>query len=141
MVSSIHISIYRDSFLSIQCATINGRRIIAKPLLLYSLIILIDKKYVNDNIFNYDIVEREYNLYKKEFDCGTACQYPYYFMNSEEYYHLKWKSKPIKTKFPSAKFIRENIEYAYLDNALWDLLQDKEVRELYKQTLIENYLQ
>ena len=30
----------------------------------------------------------------------------------------------------------QNVEYAYLDNALWDLLQDKDIRELMKSEII-----
>lgn len=36
----------------------------------------------------------------------------------------------------SNKFIRDNVEYAYLDNALWDLLQDKDIRELMKSEIV-----
>ena len=47
----------------------------------------------------------------------------------------------VKKKAPSAKFIRDNIEYAYLDNTLWDLLQDVETREYFKERIINAYLQ
>ena len=67
-------------------------------------------------------------------------QYPYYFMNSESFWHLKWKENYIKTKAPSAKFIRDNIEYAYLDNALWDLLQEPEVRQQLREALVSHFL-
>ena len=36
-----------------------------------------------------------------------------------------------------AKLIRENVEYAYFDNALWDLVQDQEMRNHFR-TIIEN---
>ncbi|WP_307768722.1 hypothetical protein [uncultured Bacteroides sp.] len=32
--------------------------------------------------------------------------------------------------------MKDNVEYAYLDNALWDLLQDKDIRELMKSEII-----
>ncbi len=30
----------------------------------------------------------------------------------------------------------DNVEYAFLDNALWDILQDRETRELLKNEII-----
>ncbi len=38
--------------------------------------------------------------------------------------------------FSKAKAIRDNVEYAYLDNALWDLLQEKDIRELVKSEIM-----
>ena len=47
----------------------------------------------------------------------------------------------VKKKAPSAKFIRDNIEYAYLDNALWDILQNPDTRDYLKEKIINAYLQ
>ena len=41
---------------------------------------------------------------------------------------------------PSPKFIKENIEYAFLDDGLWDLLQDKSVRNGFRELIISYYL-
>ena len=46
----------------------------------------------------------------------------------------------IKTHTPSAKLIRENIEYAFLDNALYDLLQERQMREYFQTLIINNFL-
>ena len=48
------------------------------------------------------------------------------------------ESKSLRT--PSAKLIRENVKYAYLDNALWDLLQEQEMRDYFRKIIIEHYL-
>ena len=38
------------------------------------------------------------------------------------------------------KFVRENIEYAYLDNALWDLLQEPQIQQQLRETLVTHFL-
>lgn len=75
---------------------------------------------------------------KKNYSATTPYQYPLYFLENESFYHLKWKNGRIKTHTPSAKLIRENVEYAYFDNALWDLVQNQEMRNHFR-TIIENY--
>ena len=65
--------------------------------------------------------------------------YPFFYLQSDGFYNLQWKVKPEKYKFPTMTFIRENLDFAYLDNALWDLLQDAEIRHLYKTLIIENF--
>ena len=64
----------------------------------------------------------------------------YIFLENEAFFHLKWLKTRIKTHTPSAKFIRENVEYAYFDNALWDILQDCQMREYFKSIIISNFL-
>ena len=41
---------------------------------------------------------------------------------------------------PSAKYLREHLLYAKLDDDLWELLQDTESREYIKQNIIRRYL-
>lgn len=36
-------------------------------------------------------------------------------------------------------YIRDNVDYAYLDNALWDLLQDPKYRMKYRTAIIEHF--
>ena len=38
------------------------------------------------------------------------------------------------------RFVKDNIEYALLDNALWDILQDNQQREYIKELIINTYL-
>ena len=68
---------------------------------------------------------------------------PYYHLCSSEFYHLCWIKEcrpPIKGHTPSAKYLRENLLYAKLDDELWDLLQEAENREYLKRCIIERYL-
>ncbi len=142
MSNSIRFDLYKYAFLSLNQATINGIKNVAKPLLLLSIFDCIDKKRVINNMLFWDVLEEAYNRLKTYYGLNiiTKAQYPFYFLQSDGFYYLKWKVKPIKTKSPTAKMLRDNVYFAYLDNALWDLLQDGEVRQQYKTLIIDNFL-
>ena len=68
-------------------------------------------------------------------------QYPFFHLKNDEFFYLKFKTHDIVLKKTvSSKFIRDNIEYGLFDNALWDLLQDTENRNYYKELIIEKFL-
>lgn len=131
---------YVTELLSVKQAYVKNRHIIAKPILLISTFDAIEQDLLCNNRFEYDVL---YDQYKSNMDYYgeiTPMQYPFYFMSSDGFWHLKWKKEPIKKKSPSAKFVRDNIEYAYFDNALWDLLQDPKNRQKLRETLVTHFL-
>ena len=68
---------------------------------------------------------------------------PYYHLSSTQFYHLVWQKEnrpPIKGHTPSAKYLRENLLYAKLDDELWELLQDAESREYLRESIVKRYL-
>lgn len=70
----------------------------------------------------------------------TPIKYPFYHIKSDGFWKLEWKAdSPAVPAAPSDKFLRENLAYAMLDNALWDILQEKEVRDFYKAAIIDYY--
>ena len=99
---------------------------------------LIKQGYAVMNKFYIADIKESYERLQKRYSATTPYQYPLYFLENESFYHLKWKNSKIKTHTPSAKLIRENVEYAYFDNALWDLVQDQEMRNHFSK-IIENY--
>ncbi|MCR4768683.1 MAG: hypothetical protein K5874_00475 [Bacteroidaceae bacterium] len=119
----------------------NGVRNVAKPLTLLSIVDCIENGIAKNNMLYFDIIEEGYYHLKEQMGLtfNTKVQYPFYFLQSDGFYHIKWKNKPILTKSPSAKMLRGNVDFAYLDNALWDLLQDAEIRHQYKTLIIENF--
>ena len=133
---------YKTAFLSVKQCHAHGKPNMAKPILIISLIEAIEKGKIKENkILFVDLLEH----YTSESALNgwhnkTSLQLPFYFMGSEPFWHLKWVAEPVKTKSPSAKFIRENVEYAYLDNALWDLLQDAQVRGRLRDALMSHFL-
>ncbi len=138
-MNQILVSFYKDAFKSLHCSVCNGKVNIAKPLLLLAMLDLIDYS-TRDNRIDISSIAEKYTELQKQYESTTPCQYPLYFMENEEFFHLKWRDTRIKTHTPSAKLIRENVEYAYFDNALWDLLQDKQMRECFKTIIISNFL-
>lgn len=139
-MSVFHKELYSDMILRIKCGSYQGRKIKAKPLLFYSVIIMIEKGFVYDNCIYFDKVSEEF--YKKVSatygEAITPFFKPFYYLQFDGFWHLKGKHGNVKTNRPSPRFIRENIEYAFLDNALWDLLQEASFREHFK-LIIESH--
>ena len=136
--NSILLSLYNDAFASIHCQIYKGKLNIAKPLIIMSMFELIEQEHVFLNKFYIADIKESYERLQKKYSATTPYQYPLYFLENESFYHLKWKNGRIKTHTPSAKLIRENVEYAYFDNALWYLVQNQEMRNHFR-TIIENY--
>ena len=119
----------------------------AKPLFLLSIVENISLMRLKQNvimwndehlIYSYEGLHRYYD------EIGhVPFIVPYYHLCSSEFYHLCWIKEcrpPIKGHTPSAKYLRENLLYAKLDDELWDLLQEAENREYLKRCIIERYL-
>ena len=138
-MNQILISFYKDAFKSLHCSMCNGKVNIAKPLLLLAMLDLMDYS-TQENRIDISNIIKKYTELQKQYESTTPYQYPIYFLENEEFFHLKWRNTRIKTHTPSAKLIRENVEYAYFDNALWDLLQDKQMRECFKTVITSNFL-
>ncbi len=138
---SLNYKLYKNMLLLLKCNSKNGVTSIAKPMFLLSIIDVIDKEIAIENKFYATELLPIYTSRCKSYGKGTTpfFYYPYCYMTSDGFYHLKWKDDPIKIVSPSAKFIREHIEYAYLDNALWDLLQEPEIRREYRELIINHY--
>lgn len=68
---------------------------------------------------------------------------PFFHLGSEPFYELVWNDgvkTPNMNRTPSAKFLRENLAYAKLDDDLWEILQDPINREYLRQAIIAKYL-
>ena len=136
---SLKYTLYRDMILMIKQNKTKGKVNSAKPTYILCLIEGIEKGIIVNNQIYYDDV---YALFKEKYSGKETMPhfpYPFFYLQSDGFYNLQWKVKPEKYKFPTMTFIRENLDFAYLDNALWDLLQDAEIRHLYKTLIIENF--
>lgn len=63
---------------------------------------------------------------------------PFYYLVSDGFWMINWKDNGNST-IVSAKNLRENVWYASLDGALWNILQDEENRIALQNTIIENF--
>ncbi len=137
-------SFNKTAFLSIVRGNHRGVVINAKPLYYITIIDRIGNEgnVINNKIPFSEILNNAYLSICKEYQpdiIPTPFFKPYYYSKNEQFYHLKYKQVPPQT-CPSAKFVRDNIEYAYFDNALWDLLQDPENRQKLREALVTHFL-
>ena len=129
--------LYRIAFLSVKQKSTNGVTNAAKPALVIAVIEAIAAGEIMNNQIRFQDIEARYiSTLEKWQPEKTPLKYPFYHMEGDGFWHLKWNGEqPTKRISPSAKFLRENIDYAYFDNALWDLLQDEEARKGYIEAI------
>ena len=137
------LSYYTTLVFQIKRGNYRGRVYNAKPIFLLFILNQIEKKVIKNNrIYFFRLVSDDsYKIFSKQYtDKPTAIQYPFYHLKNEPFWHLYWKEeKEITVDTPSVKFIYDNIDYAYLDNALWDLLQDAENRERLRKAIVRHF--
>lgn len=146
---------YKTAILRIKRGHNNGVVSNAKPILVLAIIEAIDEGILLGNKINFpndNLQELYATIYSRNYSTdgiyranakSTPFNLPYFHLNAEEFYHIKWKDgvvPPRQAKSPSCTFLAENVDYAYLDDTLWELLQDNEIREEYKEAIITHYL-
>lgn len=145
------LSTYTEMILSIHTGSIDGKVALSKPLYITSIIEAIEWDALTENeikISNEFIRKRFGQLYeqvngnRKGYEVSFFVR-PFFHLSSASFYRLIWKQgveQSNKASTPSAKYLRENLLYAKLDDELWELLQDAESREYIKQNIIRRYL-
>lgn len=138
--SNLKIAYYKNLLLSMKVATFKGTPVIAKPVLMLTILKMIEDGTLLGNkiLFTNELCEiycSIFRIYSSE--RITPAVYPYYYLNSEEFYYVKGNTNK---KTPSANFVREQVEFAALDDELWDLLQDPAVRNDYREAIINKFL-
>lgn len=141
----LQVNIFSELFSKITRGNFRGVFSNAKPIYLLSIIDLIQVKQDNRFLLSDKILNRLYldNLNQFDKSCKAALINPYFHLDSEPFYELIWKSdeRPeTNSHTPSAKYLRENLAYAKIDDDLWKLLQVLENREYLKQIIINRYL-
>lgn len=120
----------------------------AKPIFLLSLLQAIENGAILGNMFKLPFPELE-QIYTNLFSLyepakkATPIIKPFYHLNSETYYLIKWKPGTVVPKqafTPSMTFIKNQVEFAALDDELWDLLQDQSVRNDLREAIIKKFL-
>lgn len=134
---------YRTLLLQTKRGNSRGVMINAKPIFLIAVFDSVKGGRITENkiLFESNIKESYKSLYTK-FEPNrsiTPFYKPFFFLQTDTYWHLTWKNGNEK-KCPSAKFLRENLLYASFDNALWDLLQDEECRNILRESVINHFL-
>lgn len=139
---------YAKQILSIRQAKIYGEVILAKPVLLLAIIDAIDNNiFANNQFVINDWLEEQYNslmrLYAKgsQFDETTGIEKPFWHLETDGFWHLNYQGKRnSKNHTPSKAWLKENVEFAYFDESLWILLQNKVCRTKLRDYIIEHKL-
>lgn len=150
----------RDTYRSLLIRTKRGnsRGVVknAKPILVIAIIDAIEEGIILGNkiIFGDPQIKR---IYENDFrSCSsnggslhranikvTPYNMPFFHLNAEPYYHIKWNDgviPPEQAKSPSSLFLQDNVDYAYLDDDLWELLQDQEIRDEFRNLIINHFI-
>lgn len=138
------LEIFRQMFLYMRRGKSNGVYINAKPIFCLALIDWSETSQKNEIKWNDKVLFSNYELIFNSFEekNKTPIWKPFYYLSSEPFYSLIWNgSLPKKNGIQvSAKFLREHLQYAKLDDDLWELLQEPGNREYLKNAIINQYL-
>lgn len=150
-MKNVLLSVYTDMILSLHTGSVNGNVAVSKPIYIITIIEAIESGALKDNWIDLDnefIRNRFGQLYeqangnRKGYESSFFVR-PYFHLDSAPFYHLIWKKGveyTNKSITPSAKFLRENLIHAKLEDELWNLLQDVESRAYLKRSIINRYL-
>lgn len=139
---------YTKQIMNIRQAKIHGETILAKPVLMVAIIDGIDANVFKINQFSInEWLEGRYKMlmsqYAKDsqFDDLTGIEKPFWHLESDGFWNLKYPGDRLtKSRTPSAAWLKENVEYAYFDEPLWILLQNKVWRMKLRDYIIEHKL-
>ncbi len=117
-----------------------------KPILLLSVLELIAQgSIVNNRILVSDELIEIFNRYWKSFigfDSGhqSGIHYPFIHLRRDGFWHLKAERLPDGIRIKTPNKLRELVDYAYLDDELFVLLQDPLTRQVLIDTLVATWL-
>jgi putative restriction endonuclease len=133
--------------MSIRQAKIHGEVIMAKPVLLLALIDSIDDGEFTSNRFTLsEWLEKRYLTLMKQytknsqFDKPADISNPFWHLQSDGFWHLQYVEDPQEGVTPTKRWLKENVTFAYLDDDLWVLLQNKVWRQKLRDYIIEHKL-
>lgn len=140
-------SYFAKRIMNIRQAKIHGEVIVAKPVLILSLIDGIGENVFTDNEFHLnDWLEERYLMLMKQYTRSsqfskiTGIENPFWHLSSDGFWNLQCRQSRKLESSPSKAWLRDYVEYAYLDESLWVLLQNKVWRMKMRNYIIEHKL-
>ena len=142
---------YVEIFRNLSTGVQNGKKLPHKAVLLLSILTLIEngtitenKIHLNKTIANTFASTWGDYLHNSKI---PSVWIPFWYMKSESFWHFKALADEIILQnllcfagHPSVGQMRNVIKYAYVDDQLFSLMQDREERLKLKKVLIETYL-
>ena len=122
--------------------------IVAKPVLILALIDGIeDDVFINNRFSINNWLEKRYMelmvQYTKnsQFNNVAGIEKPFWHLETDGFWHLNYPGERLgKGHTPSKAWLKESVEFAYFDESLWILLQNKIWRTQLRNYIIENKL-
>lgn len=138
---------YTKRIMNIRQAKIRGEVIMAKPVLLLALIDGINENVFVDNEFGltewlesrYVMLMREYTS-SSQFSNVTGIENPFWHLATDGFWTLQYRIDPPKGTSPSKRWLKDNVEFAFFDESLWIMLQNKVWRTKLRDYIIEHKL-
>lgn len=138
---------YTKRIMDIRQAKIRGEVIVAKPVLLLAIIDGIGSNVFSKNEFpltewlqsRYNMLMQKY-MRNSQFDKPTDISNPYWHLQSDGFWNLRTIAEIQEGISPSKAWLKENVDYAYFDEALWIMLQNKVWRMKLRDYIIEHKL-
>ncbi len=151
MMMNALLVMYRDMILSLHLGMVKGKNSISKPLYVLAIMEAIERGALKENKIDFanEFIHQKFGQLYEQMNNNRKGYYssffvrPFFHLNSSSFYHLIWKREtaiPNHSTTPSAKYLREHLLYAKLDDELWELLQDAESREYLKASISQCYL-
>ena len=138
---------YAKRIMNIRQAKIRGEVIMAKPVLLLALIDGIGDNVFVDNEFGLTgWLEEHYLMLMRKYTCSsqfssiTGIENPFWHLATDGFWTLQYRIDPPKGTSPSKRWLKDNVEFAYFDESLWILLQNKVWRMQLRNYIIEHKL-
>ena len=138
---------YAKRIMNIRQAKIRGEVIVAKPVLLLSLIDGISDNIFVDNEFGLtDWLEERYLMLMKkyanssQFSNVTGIENPFWHLATDGFWTLQYRVDPPFGTSPSKRWLKDNVECACFDVSLWILLQNKAWRMKLRDYIVEHKL-
>lgn len=141
------IQTYKAEFENLRPSRVGGRSRPHKGAMLLAVIDLIDQGIISRNQIPFndalrDAFSERFSLYKQDNDKDDPAQ-PYFYLSSSRFWHLspvegredELAQRRAASSHGSAKQIKSLIEYAYLDEELFKLLQNDVYRSILADVL------
>ena len=136
---------FEERLLNIKQGSLKRSRlkIVAKPVLLLAVLKAIDCGKITCNRIEYDDVKEIYEgafrtfFMKARQENLTPMYYPWYYMKTDDFWKLAWKTGEMTTSAPGEGWIKRYVDYAFLDDDLWVIAQNHEYRHRLMYFLVE----
>ena len=138
---------YTKRIMNIRQAKIRGEVIVAKPVLLLAIIDGISSEMFCKNEFcltewleaRYLMLMQQY-MKDSQFDKPTDISNPFWHLQSDGFWNLRYEEGPQDGTTPSKRWLKEKVSYAYFDDDLWFMLQNKVWRMKVRDYIVEHKL-